>query len=396
MAQKSTETALALKIQATPGIFDTPTLPADFLRVANLRPQISSVTIDNPEYTGSVARNAPDVTGKTFTMAFNILMRPPGGSGVPGANEYLPGRVLQACKFTEIRNTVAIPEAPEAVGAGSTTTKAVLGASASAVAQTYKGFPLWLSDNGTGLKRQTTVIVDYDANKGASLAETLGAPPAADYQILPFLGYYRSVDASDPPMLSMQVWYGGNRYDLVDVQVTGLRIPVNTSTKTQGSYPAWEVTVSATIHASAAEASPAVTPGGTTPTFKDGDQWLAGKAVGGASFTIDMGIQSEDPPNPNQPDGSDPSEIVSSTARMSMQRQFYSKDVFDTLGMADAQQQHPFWAQWGYGSGTIIGVVVPQARFDFPNPDLGGALVNETGDLMIDAFDRSVGIYFPY
>lgn len=397
MAKKSNVTAMAVAIQGAVGVFTTPTQPGDLMPISNLRPQIQGVTIDNDEYTGGIARNAPTVAGKNMTFSFNVKLRPPGGADLPAANAYLPGRLLQAAKFTEVRTATAIPASPEAVaGSGNTTTKAVLGTTASATAGIYTGFPLVLSDNGSGFKNQLTAIADYDDAKGATLPETLGAAPAANYQIPKFLGYYRSITADDPPRLSVQIWFGGNRYDLKDCSVTGMRCVVPTSTKTQAAFPEFEFTLSATIDDYAAQAAPSVPVGGAVPLYKDGNQWLSNVAVGGSSFTIDMGVESEDPPNPNEADGTDPAELISTTARLSMQRQFYAKDVFDSLEKADTQAYHPFWAQWGQAGGSIVGIIVPKARFDYASPDLSGGLVGETGDLMIDANDRGVGFYFPY
>jgi hypothetical protein len=397
MAHSSNVTALAVVKQPVAGTFFAPTVPAALMPISNLRPQIQSQTIDNDEYTGSFALNAAQVSGKTVTMSFNIKVRPPSGNAVPAADAYLPGLILQAAKFTEVRNTAAIPAAPEAVvaGAGTTTTSATLGAGAAATLDLYKGFPIELSDNGTTVAKRMSAITGYTAGKVATLAETLALAPAANYQIPRFLGYYRSIDSSAPPLLSLRGWYGGNRYDMRDVAVTGLRLVVPTSTSDGAAWPEFEVTISCIIADYVAEAAPAVPVGGTTPFARDGDQHLNRFRIGARSFSLDLGITSERPPNLNEADGSEASQLISTRASATLERQHYAKSVFDTLALADAQTQVPFWTQYGTGLGGIVGIVIPACRLSHPSTDLGGTFVNESGDLLIDAFDRGVGIYFP-
>jgi hypothetical protein len=396
MAKKSNNTALAVALQVTAGTFVVPTQPADLMPVSNLRPSIEGVTIANDEYTGSVVKNGNVVAGKRASMSFNIKLRPPGGGAVPAANAFLPGRILQGAKFTELRTPAAIPVAAEALAAGGTTTTATLGAGAAATADLYKGMAVQLLALGATLKAQLTAIRSYSAAKVAALVETLTGAAAGNYQIPVQLGYMRSISSTDPVLLCFQTWIGGDRWDWVDCRVTGLRIVVPVSTRDQAAYPEIEVTIEGTIYATAAEAAPAVPSLGAIPLFKDGDQWLAGQAVGGSTFTIDLGISAENPPNPNTASGSDAPEVVASTASMSMTRQKYAKDVFDTMALADAQANNAFFAQWGSTSGGIVQIVVPDARFNYQNPDLGGGIVMESGDLMIDALDRGVAINFPY
>ncbi|MFC4255384.1 hypothetical protein GRI97_08095 [Altererythrobacter xixiisoli] len=395
MALKSNNTAVAVTIQPAADIFQAAG-PNDLMPVSNLVLNIQGTTLDNNEYTGSVAKNAPAVVGKRVTLSYNIKLRPPGGVDVPAANAFLMGRILQAGKLTEVRNTAAIPAAPEALGVGSDVTNAVLGASAAATAQLYKGFPLILSDNGASYPRRLTAIRSYGADRKAELMEVLAIAPAANYQIPKFLGYYRSITSDDPIILSHEVFIDGHRFDLKDLRINSLRLVVPTSTKETAAYPELQVGFDAVIAATDNEATPAVPSLGAVPLFKDGDQHLSRFPIGGQTFTIDFGIQTELPPNPNKADGNDLAEIVASTASVTMTRQHYRKNVFDTLALADAQLQHPFWAQYGRAAGAMVGIVVPDARLNYGSPDLGGGLVMESGDLMVDAFDRGIGIYFPY
>ena len=78
-----------------------------------------------------------------------------------------------------------------------------------------------------------------------------------------------------------------------------------------------------------------------------------------------------------------------------MTRQKYLKATLDTLALADAQANHPFFAQWGSSAWNMVQIVVPDFRFDYQNPDLGGNLIMENGRLVIDALSRGICINFP-
>lgn len=394
MALKSNNTAIALKIQASRDVFDEPNDTTDLLRFSNCRLQIDGVTIANDEYTGSPFKNADDIAGKRVTLTFNVKMRPP--TSLPAANAFVPGRLLQSAKFTEVRTATAIPASPEALGLGSDTTHAKLGSSASTTDDIYRGFPLILSDNGSSYKERLTAIRDYvGSTKMAELMEELGSTPAANWQIPTFIGYYRDVTSADPAILSLVLWMGGVRYDLVNCGVTGLRWVLPTSTKQQAAYPEFEFTLDCTIDATSDEATPSIPAAGAVPLIKDADVILANKAVGTSTVTIELGLQADYPPNANQPDGTDAPEIAGGTATASLTMQKYLKADLDTLAMADAQAYHPFFMQWGASAWHTVQIIVPDARLNFPNPDLSGGTIMENAGLFIDVLDRNLGIVFP-
>jgi hypothetical protein len=394
MALKANKTAVAIKLQATEGTFDAPSSSTDLYPVSNLNLQIQGTTVQNPEYTGSVNVNGDEVAGKNVTISFNINMRPPGSVTLPAANAYIPGRLLQGAKFTELRTSTAIPAAAEAA-VTPTTNSLTLGAGATATADLYKGLAIQLLNNGATYQKQLSAIRSYTVAKLATLVETLGAIPTGNYQIPKQLSYVRSIDESDPPFLSLKVWIGGKRYDLKDCTVSGLRMVMPVSTRDQAAIPQWEFTLSAFIDATADEATPSIPALGPTPKWKDGDFSVANKYVGGSNLSVDLGLQVAFPPNPNKPEGSDAGQLVASKASLTMDRHAYLKADFDTLAMADGQAQYPIFAQWGYTPGNVIQVVIPDARFNYQNTQLGGEFVTESGDMFIDVFARNICINFP-
>lgn len=395
MALKSNNTAVAIAIQSVADTFMIPTQPANLMPVSNLSLQIESVNIANDEYTGSPAKNADSVAGKRVTLGYTVKLRPPGGGSVPAANAFLLGRIFQAAKMTELRTATAIPAAAEAGTAG-TTTSLTLGVGAAATANLYKGMAISLVDMGTNYKSRMSAIRSYTAAKVATFVETFGSNVTGNYQIPPQIGYMRDVTSRDPIILSQSVWIDGHRYDLMNCRLSSLQVVVPTSTRDQAAYPEVQVTFEAMISANAAQTTPSVPSAGAIPFYKDGDGWLANVRVGLQTFTLDFGLQTENPPNPNKADGSDIAELISTTTSLSMVRQKYLPSVIDTLALADAQANQAFFAQWGSAAGAMVQIVVPDGRLDYQSPDMGGGIVMEGGNLLIDALDRAVCISFPY
>lgn len=394
MAGKTDNSAVAVAIQTAAGTFDEP-LTADLTPVSNLRPSFTPVTIANDEYTGSIVKNADAVAGSRKSFSFNVKLRPP--ASLPAANEFNLGKFLQALKFTEVRNATAIPSSAEAVaGSGQTTTNVRLGSSASSTADAYLGYPLIVSDNGGSYKERLTQISDYDTSKNASLPEVLGAQAAANWQIPTFIGYMRSNSSDDPIILSMQFWLDGLRYDMRDCRPTSASLVWPTSTRDQAAFPELQITIEGILDDYEDEATPSIPSLGTVPLVRDGDMWLNKIRVGSQTITLDLGLQSANPPNPNETDGSDPTEVTQSTAVIRQTRQRYLKSVIDTLAMADAQSYYPFWLQYGSGAGSMVQLLAPQVRLSHPSPDLGGPIIMETNDLLIDAIDRGICIVFPF
>lgn len=394
MALKSNNIALAIIKQTTADTFVDPT--TQYMPISACRFAIEGVTIDNDEYTGTPWKNGATVAGKRATLSFNVKLRPPGGgASPPAANAFLPGLILQAAKFTENIITTSVPAAPEAGTAG-TTSGYTLGIGATGTVDLYKGLAISVTDRGTDYKTRMTAIVAYTAAKAASFPETYAAVPTGTYQIPKQLTYQLDYTVTDPTLLSLKLWLDGHRFDLMNVRVASLQIVLPTSTKQTAAYPELQCSFTCDISANAAQATPAVTGLGNVPTIKDGDCWLNRVSVGIATATVDLSIQTEFPPNPNKVDGSDAADIVSIAPTISMTRQKYLPAVLDTLALADAQTSIPFWMQWGSAVGAMVQVVICASRLNYQSPDTGGALINETGDLIVDPSTKAISINFPY
>lgn len=393
MADLSQQSVLALTVQSGAGIYNAPT-SADAYPVFNLRPQIAGVTIDNPEYLGTVHRPGPVVGGKTAAITCSFLLRPPGGAAPPVAGAYIPGRALRSIGFTENIVSAAIPAAPEALGTGSTTTAAKLGTTAAATADLYRGLALNLAAGGV-YPRSLTAIRAYDAAKLATVAETFGAAPTGNYQIPRQLAYQLS-DAAPSILLSAACWLGTRRYNMVDLapQSATLNFPVSTRENLQ--YPSLDVTFAGDLHSDADETAPTIAALGAVPLFRDGDFWVANRALGGSSFSIDLGLSLGFPPNPNRTSGNDAAQVTGTTRSISLNLNQAAKSAIDLIGLADAQAYHALWAQFGYAAGAIVSLLVPDARFNYQSPDPSGDFVTTQGDMIIDGANKSINLLFPY
>jgi hypothetical protein len=391
MALKANKTAVAIMKQPLADTF-VANVAADRYPVANCKLNIQGVTTDNPEYTGTIHKNGAEVVGKTVELSFDVMLRPPVGGVIPAADAYVPGRILQASKFTENRFATGI--ATEALGGAGSTTTAVLGAGAAATADLYKG--LLVSVGAGTYGQRLSAIRSYSAAKVATLCETFASAPTGNYEIRPQLAYQRAVDQVDPTKLSVSIWLDGLRFDLVNMAVSSLKISVPTAERSNASNAVINVTLQGEISATADEATPAIAALGAIPKFRDGDFWVAQKAVGGASLDVDLGLQLAFAPNPNKPNGSDAGDLVQSTTTVSLNLQKYLKAAFDTLALADSFAQYAVWARWGNAIGTTVSVIIPDARLNYRSPEIGNDFVMESGDMFVDAFDRNCSIVFPF
>lgn len=388
--RKARHSAVAVITQAARGTFLDPA--ANLLPVSNLQLDISSVTVANPEYTGSVDVNGDEIVGRSCTISYDVNLRGPGGTVPPAAGAFLIGAFFKNVGMTEVITDTAIPAAPEALTSGSTT-GFTGGAGMVATEDLYKGMLVKLA--GVGI-RALSAIRSNSAAKDVELCETLAAAASGNYQIPPQLAYVNNPSSADPLPLSQKIWIGAKRYDLVDCQVTSLAVAAQTTTSREGSLPVLRISLSAIIQGTADQATPAIPALGPTPKYRDGKQYLAMKAVGGSGFELNFGLQTDAAPNPNMPSGDEGDEITSKQITLTPNLLAYAKADFDALALADAQAYHPFFALWGTGPGQTIGIVVPNARFGHSGEDVSGTHVTQSPPLMVDVMQRNVSIVFPY
>lgn len=394
MADLTAQSALAIVAQSEPGTYGAPT-SADATPVANLSWSPTPITSESPEYTGTIHRAGAIVLGASYDVTFDILLRGPGGASPPAADAFILGRVLRSLGFTENILSAAIPAAPEALGAGSTATMAVLGTGAAATAELYKALALHLAGEGAA-PAGLTMIRSYNTDKEAGLAETLDDAPTGNYQIPMQLAYTLS-SSGVPPVLSFSLWQGSRRYNFVDMAPSSARLILPTTSRDGGAdYPRLSLTYSGDLHSDVAEAAPTVTPTLAIPPFKGGKLHIAGVPMGGSSISLDLGLRVGFPPNPNKVNGSDPAQLVETRRTLSFDLNQVAKSYLDFLALAQAQANHPVQALYGLGSGNFIGFVATDARFNFPTVQAGGEFFTTTGEAYVDSAEKSIGLVFPF
>lgn len=160
--------ALAVKIEATAGTDAIAGTPAnsDYLE-ANGEVQFDQTAVANPVMTGSLDPAASIVGGLRSRLRLTVPLR---GSGTVGtAPEW--GKLLQCSTMQETLTSAAVPASPLALTAGSTN-GGTLGATFGSTAQQYRGMPIVLGGI-TGDQPALSAIADYTAGRVATLIHTV-------------------------------------------------------------------------------------------------------------------------------------------------------------------------------------------------------------------------------
>jgi hypothetical protein len=160
--------AVAVKIEVTPGIDAIAGTPANADWIgADCVVQFDQTAVPNSEMTGSLDRAPAIVGGLRPRLRLTMPLR---GSGTAGtAPEW--GRLLQCATMQETLTAAAVPVSPLALSAGGASA-VTLGATFGATAQQYRGMPLALGAI-TGDQPALSAIADYTAGRVASLIHTV-------------------------------------------------------------------------------------------------------------------------------------------------------------------------------------------------------------------------------
>ncbi|WP_374648685.1 hypothetical protein [Rhizorhabdus sp.] len=388
-------TTLAFKLQDDQDTYAAPTT-ADTLSVANVQLRPNDITLENPEYRGSIHRPGPFLIGTTWDLTYEVFLRGPGGAAPPLADAFILGRILRTLGFTENVVSAAIPAALEDLGVGSTTTAAKLGASATGTADLYKGLALSLPGAGPVTARSLSMIAAYSAAKLATIAEELDAPPAGKYQIPTQLAYLLS-PSDTPPVASASTWLGGMRYNLQGLAPSSATLTFPTASRDGGSdLPKLAVTFSGDMHSYDEEACPAIDVSLPVPPFKGGKMMIANKPMGGSSLSLDLSPRVAYRPNPNKTTGSEGATLVETRRSLAMTLNKTALSYLDLLALSAAQGEHNIQALYGYGSGNFVGFGAFGARFSTPEPQAGGDFYTDQLTAYIDDPDRTVALTFPF
>lgn len=390
-------TTLAWKLQVDQTTFANPGI-ADTLSVANVSLQPNDITLDNPEYTGSVHRPGPHLIGTTWNLTYEVLLRGPGGANPPAAGDFILGRILRTLGMTESVVAAAIPAALENLGVGSTETEAVLGASATATEDLYKGLAIALPGAGVVSAASLSMIAAYAVDKTATLAEEFDAPVSGKWQI-PKQITYLLAPTDEPPVASAKVWLGEFRYDLVGLAPSSATISFPTASIAGGGgsdLPKLSLTFSGDLYDYDEEDCPDIDVSLAVPPFKDGKLMVADKPIGGSSISLDLSPRVGYRPNPNRKNGSEGATLVETRRSMTLNLNKTALSYLDIMALRDAQSYHNVQALYGYGSGNYVGFLAAGVRFATPQPQAGGDFYTDQIAAYIDSPDKSFCLAFPY
>lgn len=384
----SRKKAMAFANQVTPGTAIALT-SADCIDVASVSYTPNAQTTQDPRYSGTIHRPGDQLRGVSYDVTFEWLIH--GFSGaLPLANAFLPGRLLIAMGFTETRIATAI--GPEAYSAG-TTTGATLGTLAVGTAGLYKGLAANFVPVGAA-PAGLAMIREYTAGKVATLARDRAMAATGNYTIPTQLSYLLS-SVAPVAGASITIWEDGHRMNFRDMVPTSARIELVTASREGGdNFCKISATFSGTLYSEADEAAPVVPITIPIPSFRDGQHDVALKQIGGSSVTIDLGLRSAYPPNPNQLDGSDPGVLVETRRTVSYELNKTQRSVIDFNALALAQSNHPFQAFWGLGTGNYMGVMIDNQRFNYRQSAEGQDFITTSGDAWVDGVDKAIALSF--
>ena len=380
--------AMAYANQVTPGTAIALT-SADCIDVSSVSFTPNSQTTQDPRYSGTIHRPGDQLRGVNYDVTFEWLIHGYSGA-IPAAGAFLPGRVLIGLGFTEQRIATAI--GPEAYTAGGTT-GLTLGTTAVGTAGLYKGAAISLTGIGAA-PLGLAMIRDYTAGKIATLARDRALAATGSYSIPPQLAYVLS-SVAPVAGASITLWEDGHRMNFRDMVPTSGRIELVTASREGGdNFCKISATFSGTLYSEADEACPTVPITIPIPSFRDGQHDVALKQIGGSSVTIDLGVRSAYPPNPNQLDGSDPGVLVETRRTVSYELNKVQRSVVDFNALALAQTNHPFQALWGLSSGNYMGVLIDNQRFNYRSSAEGQDFITTSGDAWIDGVDKAIALTF--
>jgi hypothetical protein len=238
------------------------------------------------------------------------------------------------------------------------------------------------------------MVRSYSAAKAAILARDRTMAATGNYTIPTQLAYTLAV-AQPVAGASITIWEDGHRMNFRDMRPTAARIEIVTASRAGGeAFCKLVGTFSGTLYSEADEATPVVSVATPIPPFRNGEQDIALKQLGGSSIAVDLGLRSAYPPNPNQLDGSDPGVMVESKRTVSLSLNKVARSVIDFNALALAQDNHPLQVLWGLSTGNYMGLMVDNMRFNYRSSNEGQDFITTDGDAWVDGVDKSIALTF--
>lgn len=288
--------AAAAKIETTPGfdaIAGTP-VAADWI-AGDFQVDLDPQVIENPELTGTLDRAPSIIGGMRPKIRMSVPLRGSGAAGT--APDW--GKLLRCCTMAEAVTAAAVG-VPTAATAGTTTT-ITLGAIFATTAQAYRGMPLLLS----GDRVVTTGVVDYTAGRVATVGETAAGAftPATLTQVPINILYSPTSDEATYKTCTIYFYADGLQWTFTGCQGTW---SVELTSGGTGVLK-FEMQGQLVTHATATMPTgwnTAIRP--TPPRWVGGRAQLNGSLARCRRLTLDAGVQTVLPDNPEAAQGYDP------------------------------------------------------------------------------------------
>lgn len=389
---KSRIVAMAIAIQTGAGVFNQPNTSTDIVGVASPTNTHEPVTADDPTATGTAWESNRVYLGKTATLGATIPMRGPGGAAPPALNAFVPGRVLQAGGFAEIRKAAA----NTAVALGGSTSSITLAATESATNNFLLGAPVQHAAFGSGFL-QTSMVSSYDgATKIATLAETVTAPTnGTNYTIPAYLSYVLGPLTGAPIYLSVSVWRDKKRYDYRDVAPSSIAINVPVANEANTSFGDITFQAKGLVEAIVDDSTPVVPAAILNVPIapaRGGKFYLDRVKLGHQQVGFTATYTVAGASNQNQAAGQDAYDLISGSRQVSLDLNQMAVSDFDLHGREDAQTYMPLMSTWGLNAGNRFGLMMPNICLDPLSTGDRNGYVSLTGNAYPTDVDKSVAL----
>lgn len=388
---RSRVVAVGIKKQAVAGTFDPPNQTTDLIGVSAPNNADEIIQAADPTLSGGIWEQPRIFLGRASTAGATIPLR--GASAMPAADGWVPGRVLQAAGFAEVRTAAAIADNLQA---GSTTTGLVLHAAASAVDDFYVGMPISHANIGSGFQA-FSLINDYNGtSKLASIIETIVAPAGATAFTIPAnLCYQLGTMSVEPPLLSISIWRDKKRYDYRDCRIQSLGFDMPVSNEANQVFPSIDFTMRGIKVAEADEAAPLLPQAilnVPVPALRGGKFLLDRVKLGHASVRAGINADTAAASNANQAAGQDGYTIVSGARTVELDLNQMNVSDFDIEARIAAQTAMTSGTTWGGAALNRFGFTLPNLALDPFNPGDRNGFVNLTGNAAVIDVDKAFAL----
>lgn len=382
--QRSKIVAVGIAIQSVAGTFTAPAAPADLIAVSVPTNDTSAIVATDPTATGAIF-DAPDIyLGATGTAGGTIPLRGYGSGSLPAASAWVPGRILQAAGFAEVRNATPVTGTAQA---GPAANSIKLASAESSVNDFWLGSVVQHTGiNAVSGVRQFTPILDYDGtSKNALTGLPLGTTiVSGTYTIPAQLAYVLGTQSTPPPLLSISVWRDKKRFDYEDCRLTNLVIDMPVGNEANTGFPSIQFT---------AKGNPVVLEGvdDTAPQLAATTLQTQPATCRGGSFYIDRTlIEHQDlkytqggtvaaASNQNKDAGQDGYDVLGGTRAFDFDINQMNVTDFDLGARIAAQTVLPVISVWGVNVGNRFAFAVPNMVLRPMSPGDRNGYVNLTG-----------------